>query len=328
MTPLTRVTGRVFGINAPLDEIGVFGSAKAQNPTNSKSVAEIQGLPAYLEGWGSGIISTENFPPMEEVTGVLNTISYQACYLLQEGVPVYDANTEYSNTSIVKNISGNVLQFYISKINGNQNRPLTDTDAWQLATFTGSSPVGVPQFTMNPNAVLPDKHIWLEGQDLIISQFSTLYSIYGTTYGGDGVTTFKAPDFRDKYICGVSTDLAFGYVSEGLPDLQLTTTQDGAHTHTRGTMNIKGTLNSPHGVFNNASGAFSLSSNVDDWNGVGSINRYRYASFDASREGAWTGETSSNGAHTHSVTSGNSIVGTTDKIKVDGIKVRVYTRYE
>lgn len=38
-----------------------------------------------------------------------------------------------------------------------------------------------------------------EGQTLSISQNTALYSILGTTYGGDGMTTFKLPDLRGAF---------------------------------------------------------------------------------------------------------------------------------
>ena len=37
-----------------------------------------------------------------------------------------------------------------------------------------------------------------DGRLLSIAQESTLYALYGTTYGGDGVTTFALPDFRGR----------------------------------------------------------------------------------------------------------------------------------
>jgi len=37
-----------------------------------------------------------------------------------------------------------------------------------------------------------------EGQLLAISQYSALFSILGTTYGGDGRTTFALPDLRGR----------------------------------------------------------------------------------------------------------------------------------
>lgn len=38
-----------------------------------------------------------------------------------------------------------------------------------------------------------------EGQTLQISQYTALFSILGTTYGGDGVSTFKLPDLRGAF---------------------------------------------------------------------------------------------------------------------------------
>lgn len=135
MANLTRVTGKVFGGEAPLEEIGQFGSAKAGTKLNTQDVATIQALPAYSQGWGSAIMTSRNFPPIEEVTGALKTISYQNCYLLQEGVPTYDIGTNYSATSIVKVINGTNISFYLSLTNDNIGNPLSDTDHWVKASF-------------------------------------------------------------------------------------------------------------------------------------------------------------------------------------------------
>ena len=218
MTNLTRVTGKVFGGSAPLEEIGQFGSAKAGTLYNTQDVATIQALSAYSNGWGSAVITSRNFPPIEEVTGVLKTISYQTCYLLQEGIPEYDINTEYSNTSIVKSINGNELSFYISLVNNNIGNALTDATKWSKAVFTGTSPIGAPQITLNFNATLPENCIWLEGATVSRTTYSTLFGIYGTTYGsGDGSTTFKLPDFRNRVMWGATSA---GYISAGLPNVE------------------------------------------------------------------------------------------------------------
>lgn len=44
-----------------------------------------------------------------------------------------------------------------------------------------------------------------EGQLLQISQWSALFSLFGTTYGGDGRTTFGIPDLRGRAAIGVGT---------------------------------------------------------------------------------------------------------------------------
>lgn len=142
MTTLSRVTGKVFGGSAPLDEIGQFGSAKAGTKLNTQDVATIQALPAYSTGWGSAIMTSRNFPPIEEVTGVLKTISYQNCYLLQEGIPEYDSGTNYSNTSIVKSINGTGLKFFISLQNDNQGHALSDSTYWAEAVLDSGRKLG------------------------------------------------------------------------------------------------------------------------------------------------------------------------------------------
>ena len=288
MAKLTRVTGKVFGGSAPLEEIGQFGSAKAGTPTNTQDVATIQALAAYLNGWGSGIVTSRNFPPIEEVTGVLKTISYQACYLLQEGIPEYDVSTEYSNTSVVKSISGNELSFYISLANNNVGNALSDTTYWSKAVFTGSAPIGSPQFTLNFGATLPANCIWLEGAEVSRTTYSTLFGIYGTTYGaGNGSTTFNLPDFRNRALWGADSA---GYLAAGLPNIwgEVNTVCDG-----------------------NVYGGFYLNTQWGDL-------------IDTHDSGGW-GEASQIGFSAHR---SNSIYGNSTTVQPPSIKVRVYTRYQ
>lgn len=327
---LTRVTGKVFGSNAPLDEIGIFGSAKSGTPTNSTDITEIQSLPAYLLGWGSGVVSNNNFPPMEEVTGVLKTISYQTCYLLQEGIPTYDANTNYSNTSIVKTTSGNQLILYISKINNNQGNPLNDTNSWSQVVFAGTSAIGAPQFTMNMNATLPENCIWLEGSEVSKSNYRTLYSIYGDNYGTPtNPAYFVLPDFRNRYLCGVGSDLSQGYITAGLPTL--TVSSVGNHTHGVGTYQITGEAN--HIGRTSVSGVSRSGCLLDRVTKVSSSGFYgntdSYAhsiNVLANASNGFGGFSGAAGEHTHTITS--SVPTNLDTMKVDGVKVRVYTRYQ
>ena len=91
-----------------------------------------------------------------------------------------------------------------------------------------------------------------------------------------------------------------------------TTATAGGHTHTRGTMNITGTFSGVGQQYNASIGGATLSGAIYRINTVNNpsqgvlINnggqRDDYFGFDASREGAWTGATSSNGDHTHTIT--------------------------
>ena len=53
---------------------------------------------------------------------------------------------------------------------------------------------------------------WMEanGQLLSISQNTALFSLYGTTYGGDGRTTFALPDLRGRAPVHVGPDNRLG----------------------------------------------------------------------------------------------------------------------
>lgn len=138
MAKLERKKFKVFGENAPLDEIGQFGSAKATTKKNTKDIEEIQELDAWSDGWGGAVISNKNYPPMEEMTGAMNVMSYQTAYTLQEGIPEWNKDTTYYKGSIVKNLEGEDVKLYQSISNDNLNNPLSNTDNWSEISFGGS----------------------------------------------------------------------------------------------------------------------------------------------------------------------------------------------
>lgn len=49
----------------------------------------------------------------------------------------------------------------------------------------------------------PRNWAFCAGQTLSIAQNTALFSLLGTTYGGDGTTTFKLPDLRGHVPVGV-----------------------------------------------------------------------------------------------------------------------------
>ncbi len=61
----------------------------------------------------------------------------------------------------------------------------------------------------NPN-LLPVGWAFCDGQILLISSNTALYSLIGTNYGGDGITTFALPDFRGTAILGAGNGWALG----------------------------------------------------------------------------------------------------------------------
>ncbi len=69
------------------------------------------------------------------------------------------------------------------------------------------------------------------GQLLSIASNSALFSLLGTTYGGDGRTTFGLPDFRGRVPMHVGTGFNLGSQA-GVEAVSLIAAQIPAHTHT------------------------------------------------------------------------------------------------
>lgn len=79
-------------------------------------------------------------------------------------------------------------------------------------------------------AVVPRGWAACEGQTLPIATNQALYSILGTMYGGDGVSTFKLPDLRGRAPLGVAPAYPQGQAG-GAATHTLAGTELPSHTH-------------------------------------------------------------------------------------------------
>ena len=85
-----------------------------------------------------------------------------------------------------------------------------------------------------------------DGRLLAISQSEVLYALIGTTYGGDGQTTFGLPDLRSRCAVHQGSGSVIGQVA-GTEGVTLTAGQNPAHSHTV-TALTTGTSVSPSGA--------------------------------------------------------------------------------
>jgi microcystin-dependent protein len=69
-----------------------------------------------------------------------------------------------------------------------------------------------------------------DGQLLPISENETLFNLIGTTYGGDGQSTFGLPDLRGRIPVHQGSGLILGEAA-GTESVTLTTAQIPAHSH-------------------------------------------------------------------------------------------------
>lgn len=95
---------------------------------------------------------------------------------------------------------------------------------------------------------------WLfcNGALLSIAEYSVLFNLIGTTYGGDGVTTFGLPDLRGRTPIhqgnGGGGTYVIGQLS-GVENVTLTTSTIPAHAHPIAAQGADGNANSPSGAF-------------------------------------------------------------------------------
>lgn len=98
-----------------------------------------------------------------------------------------------------------------------------------------------------------------QGQLLPIAQYSALFTILGTTYGGDGQTTFALPDLRGRVPIhpGQGPGLSNRSLGErgGSETITLNVSQMPAHNHTLNAVTETGTVGAPAGASLAATGA-------------------------------------------------------------------------
>jgi hypothetical protein len=136
MPKLSRKTHRVFAGEAPVQgNIAQFGSEAAGTPNFTGDPEQIQALAAWGAGWGGAVVRNK-VPPMQDMNALQYAFSYQLAYLLQMGVPEWNEDQEYYRNSFCQ--SGGLL--YVSKLDGNVRRAVTDTNYWRLFITTGSGP--------------------------------------------------------------------------------------------------------------------------------------------------------------------------------------------
>ena len=83
----------------------------------------------------------------------------------------------------------------------------------------------------------PSGWAFCNGQLMSIAQYSALFSILGTTYGGDGQTTFALPDLRSRVPVGMGQGPGLPSIEEGEQSGEvnhtLLLTEIPMHTHSK-----------------------------------------------------------------------------------------------
>jgi len=107
----------------------------------------------------------------------------------------------------------------------------------------------------------PAGWMFCEGQLLPISEYETLFNLIGTTYGGDGQSTFGLPDLRGR----LPLHFGNGFIQSetgGAETITLTASQTPAHSHALLAAAIGGDQVSPLG--NVLANSFNVTPYIND----------------------------------------------------------------
>ena len=92
----------------------------------------------------------------------------------------------------------------------------------------------------------PAEWSFCDGRLLSIADFAPLYQLIGTTYGGDGQTTFNLPNLQGRIPFHQGSSFILGQLS-GTENVTLTTSQLPIHTHSLAASSAAGAQTSPAG---------------------------------------------------------------------------------
>lgn len=275
------------------------------------------------EGWGawnSRPIGEGGIPPKrEDFNSVLNLLSSFLVYYQQGGVMKYSASLDYEPGNEIFSVTGTKCRCLVA--NGPNTTkgvvaPGSDKTVWKNLDAPS---VIAGQITPFYNCRLGGS----DGRRLIPWGESVADERYVLCDGGTDGLGGNVPNLMDKFLLpstvvqagqtGGSLNLSIpgvtvnGTVGETVLTVEQmpahthtgSSSTAGAHTHTRGTMEITGAIPVDDHKIRYVEGAFYQNGNYSNCDNRDSENDSPRASFAASR--TWSGETSSGGSHSHTM---------------------------
>jgi microcystin-dependent protein len=108
------------------------------------------------------------------------------------------------------------------------------------------------QITLFPYSFAPLHWADCQGQLLPINQYAALFSLLGTSFGGNGTTNFALPDLQGRVVVGMGTAVGGSDYIIGEPggteQVSINQNMMGAHSHPLNATTSQGTTNAPAGT--------------------------------------------------------------------------------
>lgn len=229
MAKLDRKTQKIFGATSTGTEITAFATTQDENPTFTRDLDQIQNV-NWEQGWFKETDNGNQRPFAEDRNSVDFAITRQLAYILQAGIPEWDAGTDYHINDMCRVAN----QLYISLANNNtNNNPISSPNWWRSYTIDNEDAGMVGEIKMYAGTILPSsKWMFCRGQELNKTDYALLYNRIGDAYGiASNNQSFKLPNFYGRIPIGIgmSGDMSrAGYQFGTLNHTHIQT----AHKHT------------------------------------------------------------------------------------------------
>ncbi|WP_319641560.1 tail fiber protein [Methanovulcanius yangii] len=212
---LVAIQSEIDEINEHLDEGADLSEIEARISTIEANITVLEGALALLEG---NVSTLEG--DMQTLTGT------EYATEVAGGSQAHENRAPYMGLNYIICMQGLYPARSFASASG-------DDEGLVVASGIGEGTLG--EVTLFAGNFAPRNWAFCQGQLLPISQNAALFSILGTTYGGDGRTTFALPDLRGRVVVGDGYGPGLSSVrlgqTGGVEQVTLTTSQLPAHLH-------------------------------------------------------------------------------------------------
>lgn len=212
--------GPLFLISSNTDAFSIFGTTYGGNGLSTFALPNLQGITIIGKGQGSGLSS---YTIGEQIGSSTVTLTTNQMPAHSHTIPSSTDSTGISGASQpFDNIQPSLSMNYIICISGAY--PSRESGIESIP-FLG-------QIIPYVADLVPDGWHLADGTALSISEYIELFSLLGTTYGGDGIDTFLLPDLRGRVPIGVpsGSNIQLGQQG-GTESVTLSTTDLPSHAH-------------------------------------------------------------------------------------------------
>ena len=162
---------------------GVIGTTYGGDGTTNFILPDLRGRAALHEGQGTGLTTR----------GLGSTVGTQTVTLTEAQMPSHDHTLPWPDTT---SATGGDLPHPNMQPSLTLNYAVATDGTFPTGPITADPFIGEIRAFASPG--LPLNWDPADGQLVSIAGNTALFSLYGTTFGGDGVTTFGLPDLRSR----------------------------------------------------------------------------------------------------------------------------------